>query len=174
MGMLTLQLITSFHYVVSEQTGNDVTIARAKSMIALASLTWPDLGIVVTPHFINPERMVWQSANFDAVSMGGGFRRDPIGDDASIIIDEYEPDQLIMLERMRECASFIPLFGKQRLERFNLTLAQLYQQKENGTPLPLPGSEASLAFHCESEYRLLHDWLVQHGVIAPDGKWLSV
>jgi hypothetical protein len=171
MGMLTLQLITSFHYVVSEQSGNDVTIARAKTMIALAGLTWPDLGIVVEPHFINSERVVWNSDDFDSVSMGGGFRRDPIGDDASIIIDEYQQDQLIMLERMRECASFIPLFGRQRLDRFNLTLAQIYQHRADGTPLPLPGSEAGRAFHCESEHGQLHGWLVEHGVITAEGTW---
>ena len=173
MGVLTLQLITSFHYVVSEQTGNDVTIARAKTMIALASLTWPELGIVVAPHFINSERVVWKSDDFDSVSLGGGFRRDPIGDDASIIIDEYEEDQLIMLERMRACASFIPLFGRQRLDRFNLTLAQIHQHRAGGAPLPIPGSEAGRAFHCESEYRLLHGWLVEHGVITAEGTWLK-
>jgi hypothetical protein len=165
------RLITTFHHVVSEQSGNDVTVARAKTMIALASLTWPRIGIAVTPQFITPRRMIWQSAAFDAVAMGGSFRRDPVGDDASIIIDDDEPKELVMLDEMRACASFIPLFGRQRLERFNITLAELFPYRENGTPLPLPGSGHFHRFHCEDEYRRLHAWLIDNGAISPDGEW---
>jgi len=171
--LLTHQLITTFHHVIRERSGNDVTIGRAKTMVALASITWPSLGIVVIPHFINPGRMMWQSADFDSISEGSTFRRDPVGDDASIIIDDDEPPQLALLDEMGECASFIPLFGRQRLERFNLTLATIFSHKANGTPLPLPGSEASQVFHCEAEYRRLHEWLAAHGAITRDGRWQS-
>src|SRR5262245_49610709 len=122
--MLTLQLIASFHYVVGEQTGSDLTVARAKTMIALASLTWPALNITVTHVPITPERMTWNSDGFGMINASASFRRDPVGDDAPIIIDDVEEDQLIQLDKMRECASIIPLFGRQRLERFNITLAE--------------------------------------------------
>ncbi|RPH75366.1 hypothetical protein EHM76_01825 [bacterium] len=171
--MLTHRLITTFHYVVREQSGNDVTIARAKTMIALASLTWPSLGIVVTPFYITPGRLTWKSEAFESVMLGGGFRRDPVGDDASIIIDDYDPDQLIMLDKMQDCAGFIPLFGRQRLERFNLTLAELFLRKTSGAALPLPGSEESRAFNSEDHYRRLYEWLVSHGAITSDGQWQS-
>ena len=171
MSLLTLKLVTTFHHVVREQSGNDVTIARAKAMIALVSLTWPALDIVVIPHFIKTGRVMWKSDAFDSMTMGGSFRRDPVGDDASIIIDDDEPIELVMLDEMRACASFIPLFGRQRLERFNLTLAGIFTHKANGTPLPLPGSAASQAFHCEVEYRRLHQWLADHRTITPDGEW---
>lgn len=170
--MLTLQLVTTFHHVIREESGNDVTMARAKAMVALASLTWP-LGIVVTPHFINAGRVMWKSDAFDTVTMGGSFRRDPVGDDASIIIDDEEAKELVMLDEMRECASFIPLFGRQRLERFNLTLAGIFTHRANGTPLPRPGSGASEAFTCEAEYRQLYEWLSDHGTITPEGEWLA-
>ena len=106
--------------------------------------------------------------------MGGSFRRDPVGDDASIIVDDDEPKELIMLDEMRDCASFIPLFGRQRLERFNLALATLFLCKASDTPLPLPGSEPSQTFRCADEYRQLYEWLVDHGAITSDGLWLPI
>lgn len=171
--MITIvnQLITTFHHVVNEKSGNDITIARAKTMIALVSLTWPRTRIVATPHFITASRVAWESDAFDSIIMGGSFRRDPVGDDASIIIDDDEPKELTMLDEMRECASFIPMFGRQRLSRFNLTLAELFSCKANGALLPLPGSEPSQAFHCEDEYRKLHEWLLGHGAINSNGQW---
>ncbi len=173
MNTLALQLTTSFHYVISEQSGNDVTIGRAKTMIVLASITWPQVGFEVTPHYITPTRLMWKSAAFDAVDIGGSFRRDPIGDDASIIMDDVDPEQLIMVEEMRECAEFIPLFGRQRIERFNLTLAEILAQKIAAAPLPLPGSEARTVFRNADEYQQLHGWLLRHGVIDPAGEWLT-
>jgi hypothetical protein len=164
-------LITTFHYVVSEQTGNDVTIGRAKTMVALASITWPELEIVVSPHFITPERITWTSEEIDSFSAGSSFRRDPIGDDAPIIIDDVEPDQLVMPDRMRECASIIPLFGRQRLERFNLTLAGLFSYRASDIPLPMPGCAPDPKFPFEPEYRRLHGWLTEHGTITAEGKW---
>jgi hypothetical protein len=169
--LLTHQLITTFHHIIRERSGNDVTIARVRSMVALTSLTWPDLCIVVTPYYINPARVMWKSDDIDSFSGCSTFRRDPVGDDASIIIDEDDPKQLVLINEMQECASFIPLFGRQRLERFNLTLAKIFAHKVNGTPLPLPGSEASQSFNCETEYRRLYEWLVGHSAITPDGQW---
>jgi hypothetical protein len=166
------QLIATFHHIVHEQFGNDITIARAKTMLALTSLTWPSIGIVVIPHEIAPGRMVWKSAAFDSMVMGGSFRRDPIGDHALIIFDEDKPEKLVMFDEMRECALFIPLFGKQRLERFNITLAGLVSSRESGTPLPLSGNEQSQAFPYVEEYRRLHEWLVDHGTITLDGQWI--
>ena len=171
MSTIVRQLVATFHHVVNEKSGNDITIARAKTMISLVSLTWPSTGIVVTPHFITPERIIWKSTIFDSITMGGSFRRDPVGDDASIIIDDDEPKELIMLDEMCECASFIPLFGRQQLKRFNLTLAALFLHKASEAPLPLPGSEPSQTFHCADEYRQLHEWLKDHGVITSDGLW---
>jgi hypothetical protein len=171
--MLTLQLITTFYYVVSEQTGNDLTVARAKTMIALASLTWPSLHLAVTPVPITPERLTWKSAGFDKINEGASFRRDPIGDDAPIVMDNVEASELIEIDKMRECATIIPLFGRQRLERFNITLAELFAHQASATPLPLPGSAPSRDFHCEIEYQKLHEWLVGHGIISPDGEWLA-
>jgi len=169
--MITHRLIATFHHVVSEQSGNDVTINRAKTMVALAALTWPGLGIDVRPHYFSSGRMWWKSDDFDSMNIGGSFRRDPVGDDASIILEDVDPDHFIMLEEMEECASFIPLFGRQSLERFNQTLAELYSHHSNGTPLPLPGSDASRSFTSETEYRRLYQWLVDHGTISPEGKW---
>lgn len=174
MSATTLQLITTFHHVIREQTGNDVTIARAKTMVALASLTWPTLGIVVTPHYVTSVRIIWKSGDFDAMDIGGSFRRDPVGDDASIIIDSDEPKELVMMDEMRACAEFIPLFGRQSLERFNSTLAGLYSRKASGAALPPPGSATSSEFPNEKEYRQLYEWLVAHGAVSPDGGWHTV
>jgi hypothetical protein len=170
--MLILQLITTFHQVVSEKTGNDVSIGRAKAMVALASLTWPAVNIVVTPSFITPERVMWKSVDFDSLSLIASFRRDPIGEDASIIIEEIDSDQITMVDEMRECAEFIPLFGRQRLDHFNLTLARLFSHKANKLPLPPPGSEAAHDIPHEKEYQRLFGWLVDHTVINPEGQWL--
>ncbi len=172
MSELALRLVATFHHVISEQSGNDVTIARAKTMLALAGLTWPSLGIVVTPHYFGQGRMAWKSDAFDSVTMGGSFRRDPVGDDASIIMDDDEPKQLVLVEEMRACAAFIPLFGRQRLERFNLTLAELLARRANGAPLPQPGNGREAEFHCETEYGRLYGWLVEHGALDSDGQWL--
>lgn len=171
--MLILQLITTFHQVVSDKTGNDVSVGRAKAMVALASLTWPDLNIVVTPFFITPERVMWKSADFDSLSLIASFRRDPIGEDASIIIEEIEPDQINMIDEMRDCAEFIPLFGRQRLDRFNLALARMFSYKAGNTPLPLPGSEPEQLVRCETEFRQLYEWLVDHGIITAEGAWIK-
>ncbi|GFE57382.1 hypothetical protein [Geobacter sp. AOG1] len=174
MSATTLQLITTFHHVIREQTGNDVTIARAKTMVALASLTWPTLGIAIAPHYITAVRIMWKSDDFDAMDIGGSFRRDPVGDDASIIIDSDEQKELVMMDEMRACAEFIPLFGRQSLERFNSTLAGLYSRRANGAALPSPGSASSSEFPNEKEYRQLYEWLVAHGAVSPDGGWRTV
>ncbi|MBE0596450.1 MAG: hypothetical protein IH614_04190 [Desulfuromonadales bacterium] len=170
--MITRQLVTTFHHVVSQQTGNDISIGRAKTMLALAALTWPPLGLVITPHFFSSQRVAWKSDAFEALSIGGTFRRDPVGEDAAIILDNVEPTRLF-LDQMGQCAAFIPLFGRQRLQRFNLTLARIYQQRAQGTALPLPGREARQLFPCETEYRHLFDWLVEHGIISAGGEWQS-
>jgi len=169
-----VQMIATFHHVVNEQSGNDITIARAKTMVALVSLTWPHIGIVVTPYYITPSRVAWKCEAFDSVSMGGSFRRDPVGDDASIIIDDDEPRELVMLDEMRECALFIPLFGRQRLERFNFTLDGLFSSRSSDTNLALPGKEQRPTFKYADEFRRLREWLVHHGAITPDGKWPQV
>ena len=172
MRMLILQLITTFHQAVSDKTGNDVSIGRAKTMVALATLTWPTLNIFVTPVFITPERVMWKSADFDSLSLIASFRRDPIGEDASIIIEEIEPDQIIMMDEMRECAELIPLFGRQKLDHFNLILARLFSYKTSRCQMPLPGSECRQIFPYEKEYQRLFGWLVDHTVISSDGVWL--
>jgi hypothetical protein len=169
--MLILQLITTFHQVVSEKTGNDVSIARAKAMVALASLTWPSVNIIVTPTFITPERVMWKSVDFDSLSLIASFRRDPIGEDASIIIEEIEADQIVMVDEMRECADFIPLFGRQKLDHFNLTLARVNLLKAGNLPLPPPGSESGHSIPYEKEYQRLYGWLVDHAVITSHGQW---
>jgi hypothetical protein len=170
--MLILQLITTFHQVISDKTGNDVSVGRAKAMVALASLTWPALNIVVTPFFITPERVMWKSADFDSLSLIASFRRDPIGEDASIIIEEIEPDQIFMVKEMQECAAIIPMFGRQKLDHFNLTLAQLFSLKLSNIPLPLPGNESRLHIQYENEFQRLYVWLVDHAVINTEGQWL--
>jgi hypothetical protein len=172
--MLTHQLIATFHHVICEQTGNDVTIGRAKTMVALASITWPDLEIVVSPHIITPERITWKSDEIDSFSAGASFRRDPVGDDAPIIIENVEADQLTMPDRMRECASIIPLFGRQRLERFNFTLAGIFSHKARNIPLLLPDSAPDREFPYETEYRRLFGWLAGHGAVTADGKWPQI
>jgi len=168
---LASRLVTTFHYVIREQSGNDVTVARAKTMLALANLTWSALAIEVAPHFISQRRMVWKSEAFEAVGMGGSFRRDPVGDDASIIIDEYDPSQFAMTDEMTECASFLPLFGRQALERFNLTLARIYQFKEGGHQLPPPENAPDDQFPCQEEYHQLFGWFQSHGVLDEAGDW---
>jgi hypothetical protein len=172
--MLILQLITTFHQVVSDKTGNDVSIGRAKTMVALASLTWPELNIVVTPMFITPERVMWKSVDFDSLSLIASFRRDPIGEDAAIVIEEIEPDQIVMIDEMRDCAALIPLFGRQKLDRFNLALARIFSNKESSTLLPLPGSGPEQFVRCETEYRQLYEWLVDHGIISAAGLWIKI
>jgi len=166
-------MIVTFHRVIIEESGNDVTIARTKTMVALVSLTWPDKRIVVSHHITSQGRVLWRSDDFDALSIGGSFRRDPVGDDASLAIDEDETWEMVMLAEMRECAAFIPLFGHQRLERFNRTLAELHNYRANAMPLPQPESEPRTFFPCADEYRRLHEWLLEHGVIAADGAWLA-
>lgn len=170
--MLILQLITTFHQVISDKTGNDVSVGRAKAMVALASLTWPALNIAVTPYFITPERVMWKSADFDSLSLIASFRRDPIGEDASIIIEEIVPDQITMLKEMQECAAIIPLYGRQKLDHFNLTLAQLFALKSGNIPLPQPGSESRAEITYGNEYQRLYVWLADHAVIDPQGQWL--
>jgi hypothetical protein len=81
---------------------------------------------------------------------------------------------MLMLDEMRECSTFIPLFGRQSLSRFNLTLAELFSLKSNNTPLPFPGSEPGQFSHCESEYQQLREWLVDHGTISADGQWNGI
>lgn len=173
MNPLVLQMVNTFHYVISEESGNDVTIARAKSMIALASLTWPALGIVVTPNIFGQGRMTWRSDDFNSVTMGGAFRRDPVGDDASIIIDHDDQQELVMEQEMRDCAGFIPLFGRQRMERFNMTVAEILEYRNSKTPLPEPDSESNKKFFSEEEYQRLFIWLIEHGVIDNHGNWLQ-
>lgn len=165
------QMIVTFHRVVNEQTGNDVTIARTKTMVALVSLTWPDKGIAVSYKMISHGRVFWKSEDFDALSIGGSFRRDPVGDDASLVIDEDVPYEMIMLEEMIECASFIPLFGRQKLERFNRTLAEMIGYKEKSVPLPIPGNEEKLTFPYEEEFGKLFGWLAEHQRITVEGVW---
>lgn len=167
------QMIISFHRVVNEQTGTDVTIARTKTMVALASLTWPETGIVVNYKSGEHGRVFWNSEDFNALSIGGSFRRDPVGDDASLVIDEDESYEMVMLEEMLECASFIPLFGRQKLERFNRTLAGMIDYKEKNVPPPTPGNEDSLVFPYEEEFRKLFGWLAEHERITPEGNWLT-
>ena len=171
MNSLVSQLIASFHHAVSDLYSIDVTVARAKAMLALASLTWPELGLVVTPHFISPGRLTWKSEAFDVVNMGGSFRRDPVGDDASIIIEDDETVELVMPDEMCACAEFIPMFGRQKMERFNLAVAELFVLKANNTLLPLCGSDSGLAVSNEEEYQRLRDWLVAQGAVTPEGKW---
>jgi hypothetical protein len=172
--MLILQLITTFHQVVSDKTGNDVSIGRAKTMVALASITWPAVNIVVTPFFITPERVMWKSPDFDSLSLIASFRRDPIGEDAAIVIEEIEPDQITMIDEMRECVKIIPLYGRQRLDRFNLALARLFSFKASNNPLPLPGGEPDEFAHCKTEFRQLREWLVDHNIITAEGLWISL
>lgn len=166
------RLVATFHYVVNERYSIDVTVARTKAMLALVSLTWPDLGIVVTPHFITPGRLTWQSEVFNVVCMGGSFRRDPVGDDASIILDDDEMKELVMPDEMRACAGFIPMFGRQKMERFNLAVAELFVLKANTTLLPPSGSDSGLAVSNEEEYQRLRDWLVTQGAVTPEGEWV--
>ena len=165
------RLILTFHQAVSKATGNDVTIARAKTMIALAALTWPDLGLTVTANRFSRGRISWRSAELDGLSIGGAFRRDPVGEDAPIIIDQVDPEELLHPGRMEECAAFIPLFGRRRLENFDLTLADLHGHRSQGKSLPPPGSAAAGVFTNADEYRGLYDWLAAHGVIDPTGAW---
>jgi hypothetical protein len=169
--MLTQRLILTFHQIVSEETGNDVTLARAKTMIALAGLTWPELGLAVTPSRLPRGRIFWRSEELDTLSIGGAFRRDPVGEDAPIIIDRVDPEELVMPEKMRECAAVIPLFGRRRLERFDLTLAEIFSCRQSGSALPAPGSAAAGDFRCEQEYGLLYDWLRAHRAIGALGEW---
>lgn len=164
-------MIITFHHIISEQSGNDVTIARTKTMVALVSLTWPDKGVVVSHKVTSQGRIIWNSADFDALSMGGGFRRDPVGDDASLVIDEDEVWEKVMLVEMQECSEFIPLFGRQRLERFNRTLAEFHNYKANNSSLPLPETVLCPESLCSEEYARLYDWLRQHRVINEAGEW---
>lgn len=166
-------MIYTFHHIISEQTGNDVTIARTKTLVALISLTWPDKGIVVSYQTTSQGRILWQSADFDALSMGGSFRRDPVGDDASLVVDEDELLEMVMVTELTECAEFIPLFGRQRLERFNRTLAELHSYKNSNTPLPEPEDESCPVLFRSDEYCQLHGWLLQHGTINEAGEWLA-
>jgi len=167
------QMIITFHHIISEQSGNDVTIARAKTMVALVSLTWPDKGVVVSHQVTSQGRILWKSEDFDSLSIGGSFRRDPVGDDASLAIDEDEVWEKVMLEEMRECSEFIPLFGRQRLERFNRTLAELHNYRERALSLPEPETEPCPAAFCSDEYNHLYDWLLKHGTITKDGQWTA-
>jgi hypothetical protein len=171
--MLTQRLILTFHQIVSEETGNDITLARAKSMVALACLTWPKLELNVTFRQLPRGRIIWRSDDLDSLSIGGAFRRDPVGEDAPIIVDRINPEEIVMPERMRECAAFIPLFGRRRLERFDRTMAQLFTCREKGSDLPAPDSPAAQSFHCGQEYRHLYDWLQGHGTIGASGEWVS-
>lgn len=164
-------MIISFHRVVGELTGSDVTIARTKTMVALVSLTWPEKGVIVSCSTTGQGRVFWKSADFDSLSMGGSFRRDPVGDDASLVIDEDEQWDMVMLDEMRECAGFIPLFGRQSLERFNRTLAELFRYRESRAPLPDPGSESAADFSSPEEYGALYGWLQSHGAINSVGEW---
>lgn len=166
-------MIVSFHRVVNEQTGNDVTIARTKSMVALVSLTWPEKGIDVSFRTISHGRVFWESADFDSLSIGGSFRRDPVGDDASLVIDDDVPYAMVMVEEMRECASFIPLFGRQKLERFNRTLAEVIGCMKISVSLPVPGHENVQSFPFAEEYRHLFEWLAAHRRITSEGSWQS-
>ncbi len=172
MAMLMQRLILTFHQAVSQATGNDVTIARAKTMIALAALTWPELGLEVTANRFSRGRISWRSEELEGLSIGGAFRRDPVGEDAPIIIDQVDPEQLLLPEKMEECAAFIPLFGRRRLETFDLTLADLHDHRSQEKALPAPGSAAAGIFHNADEYRGLHDWLAAHGAIDPTGAWM--
>lgn len=171
--MLTQRLILTFHQIISEETGNDVTLARAKTMIALAGLTWPELDLAVTPSRLPRGRIIWRSEDLDSLSIGGAFRRDPVGEDAPIIIDRVDPEDLVMPEKMRECAAFIPLFGRRRLERFDLTLAGIFSCRQSGSALPAPGRAAAGDFPCEQEYGLLYNWLRAHRAIGSVGEWLA-
>lgn len=168
------QMIFTFHHIISEQTGNDVTIARTKTLVALVSLTWPDKGIVVSHQVTSQGRILWQSADFDALSMGGSFRRDPVGDDASLVVDEDEVWEMVMTAELRECAEFIPLFGRQRLERFNRTLSELHNYRHNNISLPLPGDLSCQELFRSDEYPRLHGWLLQHGTINEAGEWRTL
>ena len=173
MNISVSRLVASFHFFVNEQYCIDVTVARAKAMFALASLTWPGLELAVTPHYITPGRLTWKSEAFEAVSMGGSFRRDPVGDDASIIIDDDETEELVMPDEMRACAGFIPMFGRQKLERFNLALAELLRLSANNSPLPSSGSDVGFTSRHEEEHRRLRDWLLKHGAVTPEGEWVK-
>lgn len=167
------KLITTFCYAVYEETGSDISLARAKTMVALASLTWPALNIEVSPHCSSRGRIFWCSEELDNLSLGGGFRRDPVGDNAPIIIDNFDPEQFLMPAEMRECAVFIPLFGRHRLERFDHSLAELLARRATGRALPAPDNEESKDFPCENEYRHLFGWLIDHAVISAQGEWLA-
>ncbi len=164
-------MIITFHHIISEQSGNDVTIARAKTMVALVSLTWPEKGIVVSHQTTGQGRIIWKSEDFEALSMGGSFRRDPVGDDASLVIDEDEVWEKVMLAEMSECAEFIPLFGRQRLERFNRALAELHNYRSRKASLPLPESDTCPENLNSDEYQQLYDWLLRHETITVDGEW---
>ncbi len=165
------RLITTFCHAVFEETGSDISLARAKTMVGLASLTWPGWHLEVAPEVTSRGRIVWRSATLDGLNIGGAFRRDPVGDNAPIIIDNIDPEQLVMLEEMRQCAVFIPLFGRQRLDRFDHTLAELFARRAGNLPLPPAGSDGSRDFSCGKEYGLLREWLERHGAIAADGTW---
>ncbi len=165
------RLILTFHQAVSKATGNDVTIARAKTMIALAALTWPELGLMITANRLSRGRISWRSEELDGLSIGGAFRRDPVGEDAPIIVDRFDPEQVIFPERMDECAAFIPLFGRRRLEYFDLALAELHERRIQGLALPPPETATADPLHQTGEYRGLYDWLAEHGTIDRNGNW---